>query len=232
MGLRVLNGSNARIFKIGFKSSKNFYQIATDNSFLQKPLKLNSLLLSPGERAEILVFVDKDLILKDLNSSKTLLYIFKDEGSGFVDSLPNELVNLESLDEKSAKRIRTFTLGMDRRTRKFTINSKSMDKNRIDEKIPINEVEIWEIKNLMPMDHNFHIHATHFEILERNGNKSSVLDSEKGYKDTIYMPPNSSAKILVKMKDYVDEKNPYMYHCHFLEHEDNGMMGQFVVIGG
>ena len=23
---------------------------------------------------------------------------------------------------------------------------------------------------------------------------------------------------------------PYMYHCHIMEHEDNGMMGQFLVV--
>jgi len=31
------------------------------------------------------------------------------------------------------------------------------------------------------------------------------------------------------MTDYRDADNPYMYHCHFLEHEDAGMMGQFTV---
>jgi len=37
-------------------------------------------------------------------------------------------------------------------------------------------------------------------------------------------------KFLVKMIDFSDGTNPYMFHCHFLEHEDDGMMGQFVVV--
>ncbi|SFV77037.1 Multicopper oxidase [hydrothermal vent metagenome] len=38
-----------------------------------------------------------------------------------------------------------------------------------------------------------------------------------------------SLKFVVKMVDYVDNDNPYMFHCHILEHEDAGMMGQFIV---
>ena len=40
---------------------------------------------------------------------------------------------------------------------------------------------------------------------------------------------SENMKLLVKMTDFTNEKIPYMYHCHFLEHEDAGMMGQFIV---
>jgi len=39
-------------------------------------------------------------------------------------------------------------------------------------------------------------------------------------------------KVIVKMTDFVDAEHGYMYHCHFLEHEDDGMMGQFAVTSG
>ena len=55
------------------------------------------------------------------------------------------------------------------------------------------------------------------------------MKNEKAYKDTVMIPSNQSVKIIVKMVDYKDKFTPYMYHCHFLEHEDAGMMGQFVV---
>jgi len=57
-----------------------------------------------------------------------------------------------------------------------------------------------------------------------------VYENERGFKDTVYIPAGESVKFIVKMTDYTDDKNPYMYHCHFLEHEDAGMMGQFVVV--
>jgi len=82
----------------------------------------------------------------------------------------------------------------------------------------------------MPINHNFHIHATHFMILERDGSASNVLENEKGYKDVVLVPPFGEVKIITKMTDYADDKLPYMYHCHFLEHEDAGMMGQFTVV--
>ncbi len=65
---------------------------------------------------------------------------------------------------------------------------------------------------------------------ERNGSVTEVLENEKGYKDTVFLAPGDSVKLIVKMTDYADTKNPYMYHCHFLEHEDAGMMGQFSVV--
>jgi FtsP/CotA-like multicopper oxidase with cupredoxin domain len=82
----------------------------------------------------------------------------------------------------------------------------------------------------MMIDHNFHIHATHFMLLERNGKASNVLENEKGYKDVVFIPAHESLKFIVKMVDYADNHVPYMYHCHYLEHEDAGMMGQFLVI--
>ncbi len=84
--------------------------------------------------------------------------------------------------------------------------------------------------NEMNVHHNFHMHATHFLVAERNGSYNNVADNEKGYKDTVYLAPNDRVKLMVKMTDYTDAANPYMYHCHFLEHEDAGMMGQFTVL--
>ena len=81
----------------------------------------------------------------------------------------------------------------------------------------------------MMIDHNFHIHATHFILLERNGKTSNVPANEKGYKDVVFLPAHESLKFIVKMVDYADNSVPYMYHCHYLEHEDAGMMGQFLV---
>lgn len=49
-------------------------------------------------------------------------------------------------------------------------------------------------------------------------------------KDTVFMPPGRTARLAMQFTDYADPKSPYMYHCHLLQHEDNGMMGQFVVV--
>ena len=104
-----------------------------------------------------------------------------------------------------------------------------MNINRIDETVTLNDVEVWEVINDMMVDHNFHIHATDFMIIERNGSSTNVPANEKGYKDVVYIPANESVKFIVKMVDCTSSTVPYMYHCHFLEHEDARMMGQFAV---
>ncbi len=51
----------------------------------------------------------------------------------------------------------------------------------------------------------------------------------QGWQDTIYLRPGGTARIAVPFGAYADPRHPYMYHCHLLYHEDQGMMGQFTV---
>ena len=107
-----------------------------------------------------------------------------------------------------------------------------MDMNRIDVELSRGAVEEWEIINHTGMNHNFHIHGTHFRAISRNNDPSQLGENEKGYKDAIAMPPFTTLKFVVAIPNdgvTADRNNPYMFHCHFLEHEDHGMMGQFTV---
>lgn len=89
------------------------------------------------------------------------------------------------------------------------------------------ETEIWEIYNkpddMGGMIHPFHIHGTQFKIISINGKKPPA--NEQGYKDTVAIHPGDKIKLAVKFP----HAGTYMYHCHILEHEDNGMMGQIKV---
>jgi len=229
--LRVLNGSNSTVYTLGFDDGRSFKQIATDNSFLESPVSVSSVVLSPGERAEIVVdFTNesgKSLYFKELSQNKNFLKIEVVATQLQATLTPNTLTSLTKYTSQDAINSRTFSLSGSMGN--FYINGVSMDKNVINERVPINQVEIWEVSNDMMVNHNFHIHGTHFFIAQRNGSSVNVVENEKGYKDTVLIPPNESVTLLVKMTDYADSVNPYMYHCHFLEHEDAGMMGQFVV---
>ena len=237
--LRLLNGSNAGLYRFRFNDGREFHQIAGDNSLLPAPISLTSLTLSPGERAEILVDLGNDggaslsLMVDELidQRSATALVINVTDQAASQRQIPAALVTLPSLAEADAVRTRIFTLegrgNMGNPV--LTINNQAMDLAVVNETLRLDEVEIWEIINTMNVPHNFHIHATHFQVLDRNGSPAQVADNEKGYKDTVYVPPGESVRFLVKMTDYADPNGKYMYHCHFLEHEDAGMMGQFVV---
>jgi FtsP/CotA-like multicopper oxidase with cupredoxin domain len=228
---RILNGSNSRIYNFALASGKSFKQIATDNAFLETPVELTQLRLSPAERAEIIIDFSANLgkteLFIDKNTNKNLFKININKAATVTTTLPQKLTSLATLNPANSVNTRSFTLSG--RMGSLTINGQSMDANVINETVPLNVIEIWEVTNAMGMDHNFHIHATHFQLLERNGSSNNVAANEKGFKDTVLIPANESVKLILKMIDYADSKSPYMYHCHILEHEDLGMMGQFVV---
>jgi FtsP/CotA-like multicopper oxidase with cupredoxin domain len=231
------------MYQFYFDDGRTFKQIATDNAFLQAPVSLTSLTLSPSERAEIIVDLSseagKKLILKTKELIDNTLYTalnieVEADLVGKVFGLTS-LISHEEIDVNDVVRTRTFTLegSGNRGNPILTINNKEMDMARIDETITLDELEIWKITNNMGMNHNFHIHATHFKPYKRynSDNKEyAIAPNENGYKDCIHIPPNESVELFVKMIDYTDSNGKYMYHCHFLEHEDAGMMGQFVVI--
>jgi len=142
--------------------------------------------------------------------------------------LSDRLVDLPFPDRSIAVRQRRFILNMGMGMMGgFTINGRSMDMQRIDERVPVNDWEIWQIENPSMMAHPFHIHDTQFRILDRNGR--SPAPAEQGLKDTVIVNPGETVRVLLRFEDYTDPDMPYMYHCHILEHEDAGMMGQFVV---
>ena len=98
--------------------------------------------------------------------------------------------------------------------------------DRIDFKSKQGEYELWTIANRdgdMDMPHPFHIHSTQFRIISRNGEQPP--ENERGWKDTFNLNPGEEVEVLVKF----DHLGVSMYHCHILEHEETGMMGQFKV---
>ena len=140
--------------------------------------------------------------------------------------LPENLNTIERWQESEATRTRNFTLRSHAHT--HTINRAAMDHNRIDQVVTKGDVEIWEIHNDSSTYHPFHIHLVQFLILDRDGNLPEA--HEQGWKDTVNIGTRESVRVMMQFTDHTDSNLPYMYHCHILEHEDMGMMGQFVVV--
>lgn len=285
--LRLLNGSNARIYNFGFADNRDFYQIATGGGLLEAPVMMKRLRLAPGERAEILLDLRQDSgqyltlqsysgeisatmiadpMMRDALDNQTfdIMTIRVGEAGDNGLGIPAQLVQLERLSEQAAALSRPFVLkenmgnmggmnmaGMNNMNMggsmtgmigadnsqtfdnlsnmgMFTINDKVMDMNRIDETVRLGDTEIWVISNESEMAHPFHIHDIQFQILDRNGQAPSA--GEAGWKDTVLVLPQETVRVITRFEDYADPDAPYMYHCHILEHEDAGMMGQFVVV--
>jgi len=98
---------------------------------------------------------------------------------------------------------------------------------RIDEVVPLGATEIWEIDNTV-YSHNFHVHDAAFSILDIDGHDPPAYAS--GWKDTVFVGGHKTARVAVTFGHHADPTTPYMYHCHILQHEDKGMMGQFTLV--
>ena len=109
----------------------------------------------------------------------------------------------------------------------FTISGKSFDMDSINIHIPFNNTEIWSIVNNTMVAHPFHIHDIQFNVVDRNG--VAVTGIETGWKDVVLVRPQETVRVIAKFETFYNDNIPYMYHCHLLHHEDEGMMGSFIV---
>lgn len=138
--------------------------------------------------------------------------------------LPEKLADLSIPDEADAERTRRFDLSMEM-MRGSSINGRFFEMTRVDEEVPRNALEIWEFRNDRMMAHPMHIHATQFNVLNRsNGN---VAPHERGWKDNVLVNAGETVRVLVT---FDAPAGMFVFHCHNLEHADNGMMANFNVV--
>ena len=255
--LRFVNGSNARIFDLSFDDRRAFHWIASEGGLLEAPVEVRSLTLAPGERVEILVnFSDgRPVALEtapDTNFPKmmgpmggarnfateifgagneTVLRFEPVASNGKPGVVPRRLIARAHADASPAIKRRRFVLNMGMGGMmgrgmgsggSMSINGRPFEMDRIDERVPLGDTEIWEVTGEM-MSHPFHIHGVQFEVLGRNGGTPVTRDA--GLRDTVLVQEH--VELLVRFTQPA-VKAPFMYHCHILEHEDNGMMGQFM----
>lgn len=238
--LRLLNGSNARLYNFGFSDDRSFALVATDGGLLAEPYETDRLHLSPGERAEIVVAFEPSETV-ELRSHPSPEYGgASGRLDGFADLLdicrfraadslsddtevPAALGTAPDLDAEEAVEERSFVLASDQ------INGVAMAMDRIDFGVREGTVEVWEVTNDNGFLHNFHVHDVQFQVL--------AVDDEtppphlRGWKDTVLVAQGTRYRLAMRFSDHTDPNTPYMYHCHLLQHEDDGMMGQFVVLG-
>src|SRR5688500_9955578 len=206
------------------------------------------MILAAGERAEVIVDLTGETepltLISDavheenevLRFARTMINAERDENQVFkiielrpqpttelTEALPQLLNSIEGISSSSAVRTRRFIL--DPRNR--SINGEVMDHQYVNEVIHSGDVEIWEIINLSGTFHPFHIHGVQFQILDRGGRPPA--NYELGWKDTVLIPNAETVRVIMRFPEYSDANIPYMYHCHILEHEDKGMMGQFIM---
>jgi blue copper oxidase len=250
--LRLLNGANAQNFELRFVDRRVFHVIASDGGFLANPVPVSQLRISPAERFEILVdFSDKRPVVLEtgpdtamgifgaISTSGTNDYVpvmrFEPIATiGAVKELPRQLPEPATVDPAAAVQRRQFVLDNGICGQRMTmpghadmpalngINGKTHDPSRIDVETKLGTLEIWEIVSV-GMAHPFHVHGAMFRVLSLNGAPPPAHLA--GWKDVILV--EDKAELLVNFTQPATREHPFMYHCHILEHEDAGMMGQY-----
>jgi len=240
--LRVLNGSGGRLYNLGFADDREFHLVASDGGLLAEPVTVRRVQLSPGERVEMVVAVApgapvslRSFPIQDraglpsrkarqfgVDDSFDVLELRPHRTLSPGAALPAELARLPELVASQAATARSFDL------RWHMINSRRMDMDRVDFCSTVDTDEIWTVRNVDDWPHNFHVHDTQFRILDVDGKPPPAALA--GYKDTVYTPPGQRFRLALRFSGYTDPTRPYMYHCHLAMHEDQGMMGQFLVL--
>jgi FtsP/CotA-like multicopper oxidase with cupredoxin domain len=100
----------------------------------------------------------------------------------------------------------------------FTINGREFNARRTDTTVAAQTVEEWTLINPSPMDHPFHLHVWPMQIIEEQGQ----TPGQPVWRDVVNIPANGQVRVRIHFKDFTGRS---VYHCHILDHEDQGMMG-------
>ena len=241
--LRLLNGSNARIYKVALSDGRPFHLIGTDGGLLAAPAAVTSVMLAPGQRLEILVdfsvyATGTSVLLRSLTfpgsggmmggprqgTEMDLLRFYVDSPATGSATVPAVLQPFTPINPTRARRTRVFTLAMSGMV--HTINGQLFNMSRTDFTVPFGDVEIWEYRNTSTEPHPMHAHAALCQVLSRSS-AAALPPEDGGWKDTVLVNAGETVRVLTRFDTH---PGLFVQHCHNLEHEDSGMMQNFEVL--
>ena len=222
--LRLLNASQARIYELSVEGAM-MIKIASDGGYLASPVPLDRLTLGPGDRSEIIVDVGMASVALVDDTFGRVLELRSNGSVSNSGPIPDKLATIERIYDSEITVDRSFH--MEKIGDGWGINGAQMDMSRINEIVRLGDTERWTI-TADTGKHVFHVHQTQFQILAINGEPPPP--EEAGWEDSVFVDPGREVVIASRFNTYADNDTPYMYHCHILDHEDLGMMGQFLVV--
>ncbi|MEO0759491.1 MAG: multicopper oxidase family protein [Cyanobacteria bacterium J06648_16] len=251
--LRLINASSSRIYRLELRSHP-WYLMATDRGAISTPTELDQLILNPGERAELLVpgqrepgeyaiwSLPYDRGIAEVKASmgqevENLMGVVEEKQTVIATlryqptdrteplSLPQQLIPVEALPEPQVTRefILDHGLDADAPGSGFIINGESFKMGQVNTRVKLGQTEDWRIINKASIDHPFHLHTNPFQIIERNGQPEPL----RAWKDVVGIKGYESVTLRVRFEDFTGIT---VYHCHILDHEDQGMMGVLEIV--
>ncbi|HMH58944.1 MAG TPA: multicopper oxidase domain-containing protein, partial [Galbitalea sp.] len=215
--------------------------IGIDGNPLTAVEPIDVLEIPPGGRADVLVTADAHGTFAFRSLSWKPMGIYYSTGMVPVaqtvaqlqvssasasrsSSTPSRLVPHDDLRDLPIARRRVFELA-EREPRgtgqldkfDYFISGRKFDPWVVNDIMLLGTVEEWEFVNLTYEPHPVHVHVNPFQVIARNG----VAVDENYYRDTVTLPPFGNITIRTRFDDFV---GIFVWHCHILFHEDNGMM--------
>jgi FtsP/CotA-like multicopper oxidase with cupredoxin domain len=247
---RIFNASTARFYRLALEGHV-LQLVGTDGGLLDRPYPTSEILVSPGERVDVLVQASLSAgayrvqalpydrgsmgMMGGSTSTSTVTLLTADvTGARAADALPssvNPTAARLALDTGNLQRA-AFTLGM--MMSRASINGVTFDVGAdgtvtaATHDSRVGTYEVWDIVNATGMDHPWHHHVNTAQLLSTTGGDASfakyaaLYRAAPAYKDTVIVPKQGSVSLLVPILDYTGRT---VFHCHVVEHEDIGMMG-------
>ena len=284
--LRLLNGSNARIYKLAWSDGSPLTVIGTDGGLLAAPSTRPYVMLAPAQRVELWADFGRspggdDVWLESTvystgsgmgmmggmmgggmrggrmmgrgmmgpgmgtavgpeNGTAFRVCRFAVSGKGQRLPVPQALgpVPFRPRDEvTNLSAPRSFRISM--MHMQWLLNGRTFRMTEVaaDERVKLDTTEDWEFHNLggmMALPHPIHLHGGQFQVIARSStpgfeaHADSVREGllDEGLRDTVLVMPGQSVRIRMRF-----DRHPglFLYHCHNLEHEDMGMMRNYLV---
>lgn len=227
---RVINVSAARIYTLAIPGQELIH-VGGDGGLFEHPVETKSLQVATSERLEFLVrgsgAPGSTALLQSLpydrydphtrpagwQLARSLLSLQYSQAPPLPEvAIPATLRHVPALDTSAVTVRRDIVMSQG------LINGRVMEMHRVDETGLLGATEIWQIENVVAMDHPFHLHGFQFQVLDRDG----VPEPFREWKDVVNVRKHENVRFVVRFDDFA---GMWMYHCHILDHEDHGMMG-------
>ena len=222
--LRILNASNVRIYNLTLSTGDSFTQIGTESGLLPAPVTRTEMRMAPAERLDVVVDfaarLGQEVYLTDTLTNTPLLKFRVTQDLVDGSTIPATLRPLPDIGDPTLTRNFSF----DRTSGHWTINGLRFDPSRIDAQPVLGTTEKWIFTNPTGTTHSVHLHDVDQQCISRDGGACYPYETMK---ETWYLGPGETLELKLK---FTDHTGLYIFHCHMLEHEDDGMMAQFEVV--
>src|SRR5829696_3729641 len=231
---RILNASSFMFVNLALDGHQ-LHQIASDANPLREVWSRDQILLSAGERIDVLIQGGPEGVyaLHSLPWGADLEFqaqpdfpiatLVSTAPDVTAEPLPTTLIPFEDLRQATIDRRRELTFSEELSPFRVLIDGREFDEDRVDQTVKLGATEEWRLRNTSEDWHPFHIHVNDFQVIEVNGEPIAA----HSWEDTTPIP--AFGEIVIRTC-FLDFPGKFVYHCHILDHEDRGMMGVVEVV--